>query len=200
MTTHQEEHLIDRAAMALMRAMLAVQPKLQFIPDARPAFDELMEKMPEATDVTYEAAEIGGVTGWWCRPQQARSDSAIVYLHGGAYVLGPRRLIATRASQPQVLKRRIDMSESTTPYPPVPPDDLKRALTTARPDTDQTLPTSDSSETPTRSPFHAKIPLVASALLTCTFRQEAVLRRIGSVSQIVGLSLDLRHCSLVNSR
>jgi hypothetical protein len=32
------------------------------------------------------------------------------------------------------------MSESTTKHPPLPPDDLKRALTTARPDTDQTLP------------------------------------------------------------
>lgn len=32
------------------------------------------------------------------------------------------------------------MSESTSKYPPLPPDDLKRALKTARPDTDQTLP------------------------------------------------------------
>ena len=32
------------------------------------------------------------------------------------------------------------MSESTTQYPPLPPDDLKRALTIARPDSDQTLP------------------------------------------------------------
>jgi quercetin dioxygenase-like cupin family protein len=32
------------------------------------------------------------------------------------------------------------MSESTTQYPPVPPDDLKRALTIARPDSDRTLP------------------------------------------------------------
>lgn len=32
------------------------------------------------------------------------------------------------------------MSESTSKYPPLPPDDLKRELTTARPDTDHTLP------------------------------------------------------------
>ena len=32
------------------------------------------------------------------------------------------------------------MPESTTQYPPLSPDDLKRKLTTARPDTDQTLP------------------------------------------------------------
>jgi len=32
------------------------------------------------------------------------------------------------------------MSESKSKYPPLPPDDLKRSLTTARPDADQTLP------------------------------------------------------------
>jgi len=32
------------------------------------------------------------------------------------------------------------MSESSAQYPPVPPDDLQRTLTLARPDTDETLP------------------------------------------------------------
>ena len=32
------------------------------------------------------------------------------------------------------------MPESTPQYPPLPPDDLNRTLTTARPDTDQSLP------------------------------------------------------------
>jgi hypothetical protein len=34
------------------------------------------------------------------------------------------------------------MSESTSQYRPVPPDDLKRTLRLASPETDQTLPTS----------------------------------------------------------
>jgi acetyl esterase/lipase len=71
-----------------MRTMLAVQPKLQFVREARPDFDGLMEQTPEAAGVTYEAAEIGGVAGWWCKPQQSLPGSAIVYFHGGAYVLG----------------------------------------------------------------------------------------------------------------
>ena len=37
-------------------------------PSARVAFDELMEKTPAADRVTYQEAEMGGVTGWWCRP------------------------------------------------------------------------------------------------------------------------------------
>ena len=49
MTTYHKEHLLDRAAMALMRTMLAVQPKLQFVPQARPDFDGLMEKTTTQT-------------------------------------------------------------------------------------------------------------------------------------------------------
>lgn len=88
MTTYHKEHPTDRAAMTVMRTMLAVQPKLQFVPEARPDFDGLMEKTPEASGVTYEAAEIGGVSGWWCKPSKSLPDSAIIYFHGGAYVLG----------------------------------------------------------------------------------------------------------------
>jgi acetyl esterase/lipase len=88
MTTHHEEHLLDRAAMLAMRALLAVQPKLQFGPEARLDFDSLMERTPAADGVTYDVATIGGVAGWWCRPQHPVDDCAVVYFHGGAYVLG----------------------------------------------------------------------------------------------------------------
>ena len=88
MTTYHNEHLRDRAAMLLMRTVLAVQPKLQFGPASRPEFDDLMEKTPEAEGVTYEAAEVGAVKGWWCTPEHPLPGSAIVYFHGGAYVLG----------------------------------------------------------------------------------------------------------------
>ena len=76
MTTYHEEHTLDRAAMALMRTMPAVQPRLQFIPEVRSVFDGLMEKTPEAAGVTYEAAEVHGVAGWWCRPQRLLPGAA----------------------------------------------------------------------------------------------------------------------------
>lgn len=87
-TTYHDEHLLDRAAMLIMRGMIALQPKSEFGPDARPDFDALMDKTPPAESVTYEAAEVGGVAGWWCRPADAVADAAILYLHGGAYVVG----------------------------------------------------------------------------------------------------------------
>jgi monoterpene epsilon-lactone hydrolase len=89
MTKHHEVHLLeDRAAMLAVRALLAVQPKLEFGPEARPDFDSLMERTPAAEGVTYDVATIGGVAGWWCRHQHPVDDCAVVYFHGGAYVLG----------------------------------------------------------------------------------------------------------------
>ena len=106
MTTHHEEHLLDRAAMLAMRALLAVQPKLEFEPEARPDFDSLMERTPAAEGVTYDVATIGGVAGWWCRPQHPVADCAVVYFHGGAYVLGSaaayRNLVGQIAARAKV--------------------------------------------------------------------------------------------------
>jgi len=57
-------------------------------PEARAPFDEMMEHVPDAAGVTYTQGVVGGVPGMWCRPQSARPDAVILYLHGGAYVLG----------------------------------------------------------------------------------------------------------------
>jgi acetyl esterase/lipase len=74
--------------MLAMRTMIALQPTLDLGPDGRVAFDALIERTPAAAGVVYEAATIGGVPGWWCRPTEAIADTAILYLHGGAYVVG----------------------------------------------------------------------------------------------------------------
>jgi monoterpene epsilon-lactone hydrolase len=87
-TTYHDEHLLDRAAMLVMRGIIALQPKIEFGPDARPGFDAVMEKTPPCDGVAYEEATIGGIAGWWCRPIDAIADAAILYLHGGAYVVG----------------------------------------------------------------------------------------------------------------
>jgi monoterpene epsilon-lactone hydrolase len=38
--------------------------------------------------VSFRADQIGGVPGWWCEPSQARSNAAILHLHGGWFNLG----------------------------------------------------------------------------------------------------------------
>jgi monoterpene epsilon-lactone hydrolase len=98
-TTHHSEHLADRAAMLAMRTMIALQPKADLGPAGRAAFDELMEETPSAEGVTYEAATVGGVPGWWCRPAAADVGPAILYLHGGAHVLESARAYRHFAGQ-----------------------------------------------------------------------------------------------------
>jgi acetyl esterase/lipase len=80
--------------MAAMRVMIAFVKMVSsnkgsvIGPSGRETFDQLMEKVPPASGVTYEAAEVGGVPGWWCRPDDAAVNAAILYFHGGAYVAG----------------------------------------------------------------------------------------------------------------
>ena len=74
--------------MTAIRLMVASMKGSVNGPAAREQFDKLMEKIPAAHGVSYEKAEVGGVPGWWCRPDNAPADAAILYFHGGAYVVG----------------------------------------------------------------------------------------------------------------
>jgi len=106
-STYHAEHFADRAAMLVMRAMIALQPPVEFGPAGRAAFDDLLTKTPSADGVSCEAATVGGVPGWWCRPADAVDGGAILYFHGGAFVVGSAQAyrhfagqIATRARAP----------------------------------------------------------------------------------------------------
>ena len=78
----------DREAMAKMRLMLEGLKGTVAGPEAREPFDHMMENVPAASGVTYEAAEVGGVPGWWCQPVNAVAHAVVLYLHGGGYVVG----------------------------------------------------------------------------------------------------------------
>jgi acetyl esterase/lipase len=80
--------LKDEGAVAAIRIQVAPSKGKMSGPEARAAFEEMMEHVPDAPDVKYEQAVVGGVPGTWCRPQSARPDAVILYLHGGAFVLG----------------------------------------------------------------------------------------------------------------
>jgi len=71
-----------------MRAELRLHPAMEFGPDARPVFDHIIAMTPATPDVSYKAVTVGGVPGWWCSPPNTIEGAAILYLHGGAYVLG----------------------------------------------------------------------------------------------------------------
>jgi acetyl esterase/lipase len=78
----------DQVAMAAMRAI--VEPnkgKLQGTA-ARVPFDAIMERVTEPVGVVYETDHVGGVSGWWCRPEGARPNQAVMHIHGGWFNWG----------------------------------------------------------------------------------------------------------------
>ncbi|ADW71430.1 alpha/beta hydrolase [Granulicella tundricola] len=78
----------DEAAMTAMRAI--VEPnkgKLRGVA-ARVPFDAIMERVSAPAGVVYEADSVGGISGWWCRPEDARPGEAVMHLHGGWFNWG----------------------------------------------------------------------------------------------------------------
>jgi epsilon-lactone hydrolase len=60
-------------------------------PHARPMFDEIMKGVAPADGIENEEGFVGGVPGVWVRTQSDPGDRAVLYLHGGAYVVGSPR-------------------------------------------------------------------------------------------------------------
>ncbi|MCJ2130685.1 alpha/beta hydrolase [Methylobacterium sp. E-045] len=94
-----DEHLLDRAAMVAMRGFMKLAPAMAVGPEGREAYDALIEKTPTPEGVEWVQAEIGGVPGWLCRPADAVPGRAVLFLHGGCYVLGSATAYRGLASQ-----------------------------------------------------------------------------------------------------
>jgi acetyl esterase/lipase len=78
----------DSAAMTALRsAVAAMKGKLDGVA-ARAPFNGIMEHVPAPDGVSFEADTVGGISGWWARPAQARKSAAILYLHGGWFNWG----------------------------------------------------------------------------------------------------------------
>ncbi len=74
-------------------------------PRDRAGFDAMIEMTPGAPGLRYEPGTVGGVPGWWCRPDGARPGARLLFAHGGGYVLGSafpfRKLAGQLASRAQ---------------------------------------------------------------------------------------------------
>ena len=78
----------DAGAVEAMRQALAPIKGTINNPASRGVFDEVMEHTPDAPGITYEPGSVAGVSGIWCLPADRRTDTLILYCHGGAYILG----------------------------------------------------------------------------------------------------------------
>ncbi len=77
----------DRAALGAMRASLATNP----VAITRASYDQLLERVPAADSVGYSEGNVGGVPGVWCTPASHGEKDAMLYLHGGVFLLGSAR-------------------------------------------------------------------------------------------------------------
>jgi epsilon-lactone hydrolase len=71
-----------------LRAQIAARPPIADIPGRRAAIDSrgLAFKLP--ADVTVQATDAGGVKAEWTSTPDADPAKAVLYLHGGGYVIG----------------------------------------------------------------------------------------------------------------
>jgi monoterpene epsilon-lactone hydrolase len=78
----------DVAVMTAIRAaVLPLKGKLQGIA-AREPFNGIMERVSPPEGVAFHADTVGGISGLWCKPSNARSGEAILHLHGGWFNWG----------------------------------------------------------------------------------------------------------------
>lgn len=127
-----DEHLLDRAAMLAMRGVLKVSAAPAIAPEGRAGYDALTERTPSDEGVTWTAGQAGGVPGWLGHPANAVPGRAILYLHGGCYVLGSAGAYRGLASQVAVRARAAVFVADyrLAPEHPFPAafDDASRAL------------------------------------------------------------------------
>jgi epsilon-lactone hydrolase len=78
----------DSAAVATLRPAVApMKGKLNGTAGRAP-FDGIMEQVAAPECVTFEAATVGGIPGWWAKPPQSQEQAAILHVHGGWFNLG----------------------------------------------------------------------------------------------------------------
>ncbi|WP_189338513.1 alpha/beta hydrolase [Sphingobium sp. SCG-1] len=97
---HHDEAFRDRAAMLAMRAMMGLSGSFSIEPGAREAYDQLISRTKIADGIETYPGKVAGMPGWWVSPAGTHvEDGAILYVHGGGYVLGSAEAYRGLASQ-----------------------------------------------------------------------------------------------------
>jgi acetyl esterase/lipase len=78
----------DSVAVAALRSVVAPMKGKVEGTAGRGLFNEIMERVAVPEGVTFEAATIGGIAGWWAKPARAQKGAAIIHVHGGWFNLG----------------------------------------------------------------------------------------------------------------
>jgi epsilon-lactone hydrolase len=90
----------------------------------RAIYDTFISGSPLVADVTLDAVDEGGVRGWWVRPARAGPGAAILYIHGGGYVMGSAKAYRGFVSQ---MVSRTNVAAFILEYPLAPEATLPAA-------------------------------------------------------------------------
>ena len=77
--------------ITVVREHLAKHPAPADRAERRAQYDRAERVFKTPADVRVEAVQAGGVPSEWLVPPGARTDAAVLYLHGGGYVIGSPR-------------------------------------------------------------------------------------------------------------
>ena len=77
--------------IAAVRAHLAKLPQLDSLAERRAMYDRAETVFPVSADTVVEPVTAGGRPAEWIRAAGARTDAALLYLHGGGYAIGSPR-------------------------------------------------------------------------------------------------------------
>jgi epsilon-lactone hydrolase len=74
--------------IAALRELLAQRPKSTVIAERRQGFDAFAAIFPAADDIVVEKVSANGVPAEWTSAPGADATRAVLYVHGGGYVIG----------------------------------------------------------------------------------------------------------------
>lgn len=119
----------DAAIVAAIRAQSAESKGAWSIPEGREPYDAIWNNVAAADGVHYEQAAVGGINGVWCRPENALAGAAILYLHGGGYVMGSAQAYRQFAGQ---FAKRVKAAVFVADYRLAPENPFPAALEDAQ--------------------------------------------------------------------
>src|SRR5579863_6745666 len=85
--THPLSEQDSVGAAALRSAVAPMKGKVEGTA-GRGLYNDIMERVAVPEGVTFEAATIGGIAGWWAKPAHAHKGAAIIHAHGGWFIMG----------------------------------------------------------------------------------------------------------------
>lgn len=99
--------------------------------DPRAVYDSFISASPLSDSVDLEEVDGEDVRGWWVRPKSAKLGRAILFLHGGGYVVGSARayrgFVSQIVSRTQIPVLVIDYPLAPEARLPAAPDAAVRA-------------------------------------------------------------------------